>query len=436
MTEEISALRNELDKTRNIVRIQRVRYQQLVSLFSAKLREKEEEARVELQAKHVQLTRILRSLYVLESRLRKEQRVLKTTLNERDALITTQENEITNLKTELEKIVLRCGCPRAKEAAHKKSEGDGKPAPMKPDLISSIGIEILRQDDEGSRESRPFQAPCDEKTFLISSLDDYDVSRTTLRVKEPVDEGQNYSSGNEENVDNENRRSRAIDERLQNEMRKFKMKDAERDSGTFKIDSPRKILKEVTENPNEKLNGPVLKCIKQILSQDGGQTRKPDRRATKGTFKDANGNTISRCKGYHPVKPPKPVLKPTPMVSSETNVSSAYSHSNMLMVKPLPKITEDATGVMEPKDHQEIVNLANQHLCINGDVDVSNESATTDESKIVQTVSALLSDSTESEEDNSVETAPTVSQMVKKFEGLKSNKMAGCKQLNASKKMF
>lgn len=409
-------LKNELDKTRNIVRVQRLRYQQLVSLFSAKLQEKEEETRNDLQIKHIQLTRILRALYILEAKLRKEQRSLKSTLIERDTVIRTQQHEITKLTKELDRISRNrcCNCVKL-EAASVQIRDDKEPknADNKPDLISSIGIETLK--DANSPTTKEFEPVSnklenDENTYVISSLDDYDASLSSLHVRGASDETKDFPQTgsvvkeHQQNANNENLRNRMIDQELQNEMRKFKMKE---DAGKS---SPRMILKEVTENPNEKLNGPVLKCVKQILSIDNENCKKPIKKTDNFRENSTKNqqinleNSISEER-RHPAKPPKPIFGETQKQRFETNVSKAFLYENMLSVKPLPKAEpahlKDRHG--EEKD---------EHVY---------ESISTDESKIVQTVSALLSDSGESEDEKS-ETSPTVSQMVKKFEGLKCKK--------------
>lgn len=445
-------LKNELDKTRNIVRVQRVRYQQLVSLFSAKLQEKEEETRNDLQIKHIQLTRILRALYILESKLRKEQRYLKSTLIERDGLIKTQQNEITKLKKELEN---RCGnCAKLNlqtiQSQIPAVDTDTKPASdNKPDLISSIGIE-MRKETESKAQLKEFQPPVatklenDENTYVIASLDDYDASLSSLRVrgtgaanetKETFPQtGSSDDVEHHQNANNENLRNRIIDEKLQNEMRKFKMKHAEED--IFDKYSPRMILKQVTENPTEKLNGPVLKCVEQILSVEN-QSRKNTKSCIKNTFDSASSESnsiddseITGYKRHHPAKPPKPNFhykESSKMVSS--SASKVHLHLNTSSAKSLPNNEENQKSFVS--SHLSLSHN-NESLKVAESLDTRKraeycERSGPDESRIVQTVSTLLSDSGESE-DEKCEMSPTVSQMVRKFEGLKCSKKNISKQ--------
>lgn len=473
MNEEISELKSELEKTRNMVRIQRLRYQQLVSLFSVKLQEREEEARGDLQAKHMQLTRILRSLYVLESKLRKEQRVLKTTLSERDALIKTQQTEIVELKSQLEKIVEQCVCAQKSTATEllQKSEPCDSPVDNKPDLISSIGIEALKQSTnhpqttENSAHIPIHHEVCENRlvaessTVIIPSLDGYDVNSTTLHVKEPTfSESLAIQDGSVNNNTSRNSICSLTDETLhsgevQNSNSNFNHEINDNNTSLpsadskdytddhihpvkepagHQYDSPRQILKEVTEN-HDKLNGPVLKCVQQILSLDSTtdhhQTEKPNKPSVASkvpVLAHRNGR-------YHPTKPPKPVLKAELVASETITIPSRFlntpNNGSSLTVKPLPK----SNGCNETSldDHSEDQQWAtdtslesNDEEVLNGGVFKSKRSSDpSDESKIVQTVSALLSDSDDSDEDeNNVEISPTVSQMVKKFEGMRSRK--------------
>lgn len=449
MSEEIAEMKSELEKTQNLVRLQRVRYQQLVSLFHVKLQEKEEETRADLQTKHAQLTCILRSLYILEAKLRKEQRTLKITLGERDALVKTQEHEIIVLKKQLETISCSKCAGNAVAAKVSANPSDNRcESDNKPDLISSIGIEVLKSDDSSPPPSTapppPSTAPSppetDANTYVIASLDDYDASWSSLHVRGgSPDAASNTDEIDDQNASNENIRNRMIDEELQNEMRKFKMKEDRRTQleEPFKTSSPRMILKEVTENPNEKLNGPVLNCVKQILSQDG-DVRRHDKRKPAEV-----GDQAQRCP---PTKPPKPALKPDssrlhpqPHPRLETNVPKVFLRDNTFNVKPLPKPerqprppAEEADAKPSPGTRLRVPTARPPLSVVNGDRRKEDKAITSDESKIVQTVSALLSDSAESEDEQTDETSPTVSQMVKKFESLKSKKKAAdAKQTSA-----
>lgn len=460
MSEEIAELKTELDKTRNSVRLQWMRYQQLVSLFSAKLQKKEEETRNNLQMKHIQLTRIIRTLYILESKLRKEQRFLKTTLTEKEALIKIQETEIMKLQSELDKIVNRCVCTRKIDNKPKKSD-NCESTNNKPDLISSIGIELLKQNNENSRAINEFEQVAnksqnEENTFVISTLDNYDASLTTLHVRdasmdeinEKFDFLPNNSKNETENnrdAHNENLTIRITDDRLQSDKFKFKAKDDECRMDKFKNNSPCEILKEVTENPNQKLNGPILKCIKEILSQDD-ENHKQEKRSRTIKY-NTDDHELESCSqvGHRPAKPPKPIFKPESInMCFETNIPKMFLRNNTLTVKPLPKSTEchqdttltlgeakwdSNTGSRLEKISTACTNDANYH-------EDKKPAIMNDESKIVQTVSALLSDSAESEEESD-QTSPKVSQMVKKFEGLKSKKkVTSSRQMNGGKNLI
>ncbi|XP_065201022.1 uncharacterized protein LOC135832010 isoform X2 [Planococcus citri] len=478
--EEMEELKNELGKTRNIVRVQRVRYQQLVSLFSTKLQEKEEETRNDLQIKHIQLTRILRALYVLEAKLRKEQRYLKSTLIERDGVIRTQQMEITKLKKEMEN---RCGnCVKLNlQNIHQSQvsaiDTDTKNSDNKPDLISSIGIIDSCKDTTNSRLLKEFDEPVaavvsnsnklenDENTYVIASLDDYDASSSSLRVRgtgahetketfpqtgsPDVDAVEHH-----QNANNENARNRIIDEKLRNEMRKFKMKENDQ-RDLYQTYTPRMILKEVTENSHEKLNDPVLKCVEQILSSEN-ERRKSTKYCVKNVKFDDTADScnsiddaeIAVNKKQHPAKPPKPNFTQTTTNFNKkdsnnrnttmTNGTKVSFHENTLFVKSLPNYEENQKSFVSShlssysETHSLNEPVDSSKSAVKGE-DECCERIAANESKIVQTVSTLLSDSAESE-DEKCELSPTVSQMVKKFEGLKCAKKNINKQgLNALK---
>lgn len=467
MNEEITELKNELEKTRNMVRFQRLRYQQLVSLFSVKLQEREEEARSDLQAKHIQLTRILRSLYVLESKLRKEQRVLKTTLSERDALIVSQQTEITELKSQLEKIVECCVCAQRSAASEllQKAEPSASPVDNKPDLISYISIAAPKSPINLSHTD-PIQTSFHQEgsinrlasegsTVVIPSLDDYDVNSTMLHVKEPTFIESSATQNDYVETDISKKSTCITDEtshcgevlsphpNISHEVNATSQLADSKDTIDDLIhhikepvgllqDSPRQILKEVTEN-SDKLNGPVLKCVQQILSQDttnhhhADKPNKPSVASKVAVLAHMNG----RC---HPAKPPKPLIKPEVVAAETITISSKFlsttNGGSSLTVKPLPKLNGcDETSLdNQPEEQQWATDTSlesNEEEVLNGGIFKSKRSSdpTSDESKIVQTVSALLSDSADSdEEEGSVEISPTVSQMVKKFEGMRSRK--------------
>lgn len=439
MGEEIIELKTELDKTRNLVRMQRIRYQQLILLFQAKLQEKEEEARIDLQTKHVQLTNILRSLYILEAKLRKEQRSLKVLLGERDALVKTQELEIIKLRNQLEKFSNgQCICNVAASKTFDKSEQKRCEQDNKPDLISSIGIEILQSDNSPPSSTTHLETEA-ANTYVIASLDNYDASWSTLHVR-GISVDANVVGIDEQNSNNENIRNCMLNEEQQNEMHKLKKKEETQThfNETFKINSPRMILKEVTENPNDKLNGPVLSCIKQILSQDGNVRKQEKRKQTKSD--EVHDQRSYRC---HPVKPPKPLLLPNLVhpyiVRNENNNSCNTLCDNMLHIKQLPKLesqqhlsVEETIDAKSSEVHPQITVSALS--CMNKDKGEEEKIIGSDESKIVLTVSAVLSDSADSEDEQTKETSPTVSQMVKKFEELKSQKkLINAKQSNPGK---
>lgn len=492
MNEEISELKNELEKTRNMVRFQRLRYQQLVSLFSVKLQDREEEARSDLQSKHIQLTRILRSLYVLESKLRKEQRVLKTTLSERDALIKSQQTEITELKSQLEKIVERCVCAQRSAANEllQKPKPCELPADNKPDLISSISIAALKPPTnliqttdnsphtaihhEGSVNRLSFEG----STVVIPSLDDYDVNSTTLHVKESTFIESLATVTEDSSIDKDNIRDSIctlMEETLQSDELQNSHPNINhevngsvtsptspnskdtidelhiqhvKEPGALLHDSPCQILKEVTENSDE-LNGPVLNCIKQILSQDtttnhhlADKLKKPSVASKVSVLAHMNGRS-------QPAKPPKPLLKPEAVAAETITISSQFlsttNGGSSLTVKPLPKsnVCNETSLDDQPEDQQWAADTSlesNEEEVLNGGIFKSKRSSdpTSDESKIVQTVSALLSDSADSDEDEgSVEISPTVSQMVKKFEGMRSRKnVSDSKRSNKGKYML
>lgn len=480
MSEEISELKSELDKTRNMVRFQRLRYQQLVSLFSVKLQEREEEARSDLQAKHIQLTRILRTLYILESKLRKEQRVLKTTLGERDALIKAQQTEIVELRDQLQRIVARCVCAHksAADELHHKSEPHEPPADNKPDLISSIGATVkqthqLPQDRENLPQfsSSEDRLASESSTVVIPSLEGYDANSTSLHVKESAFVGSLATSkgGGVNDVDTSRDTTgngflveellSDLPESEDSHLRVNGNTHLTADSSTINErvalstpeqlrnhESPRKILKEVADN-SDKLNGPVLKCVQQILSQDvavGDQSDRPNKPSVA-----SKAAVLAHMNGrYHPEKPPKLAPKPDVMATFESlTIASKFLSTSggvSLTAKLLPSAHTNGCDHSDTLSEDQLWALdtsleSNEEESLNGALrgKRSTMALASDESKIVQTVSALLSDSDSDEDESSVEVSPTVSQMVKKFEGMRSRKNASnAKRTNKGRSNF
>lgn len=148
---ETWSLRQELEAARQALRLQTARYRQVDATLSRKLEQKEQEVKTWKSLRDQQLSHLMRALMVLEARLRREQRSIRSLLGERDTVIRAQQLEISRLRKLL-----------AAEARHEEA----KPTPVeemliasteleydgdvKPDLISSLGINHLRRSHDKS----------------------------------------------------------------------------------------------------------------------------------------------------------------------------------------------------------------------------------------------------------------------------------------------
>lgn len=169
---ETWSLRQELEAARQALRLQTARYRQVDATLSRKLEQKEQEVRTWKSLRDQQLSHLMRALMVLEARLRREQRSIRSQLGERDTVIRAQQLEISRLRKLL-----------AAEARHE----DAKPTSVeelliasieleydgdvKPDLISSIGINHLRRSHD-----KPLTPTTTDNEDSQSNLDSLQLS--------------------------------------------------------------------------------------------------------------------------------------------------------------------------------------------------------------------------------------------------------------------
>lgn len=140
------SLRQELEAARQALRLQTARCRQLCA---RQLQQKDREISTWRSLRDRQLAEVLRALMGLEARLRREQRTIRTQLGERDAVIRAQQQEISRLR----KLLDTEAWSEEKTAADEVTElpeGDRNEYDVKPDLISSLGINHLKRHDKSS----------------------------------------------------------------------------------------------------------------------------------------------------------------------------------------------------------------------------------------------------------------------------------------------
>lgn len=91
-------MRCELEMAQRALKLQTRRCRQLVTEFTRRLQEKEQQIVAERHLRDEQLTKVLRSLLVFESRLKQEQTFLRHELSEKDEVINRQKKELRRLK--------------------------------------------------------------------------------------------------------------------------------------------------------------------------------------------------------------------------------------------------------------------------------------------------------------------------------------------------
>ncbi|KAJ3641700.1 hypothetical protein Zmor_028182 [Zophobas morio] len=94
---EISTIRGELEMVQKALKVQTRRCRQLVTEYTRRLQQKEQQYQSEKALRNDQLTKVLRALIIFEARLKQEQKFISHQLKEKDHIISKQSNEIKKL---------------------------------------------------------------------------------------------------------------------------------------------------------------------------------------------------------------------------------------------------------------------------------------------------------------------------------------------------
>lgn len=94
---EITTIRNELEMVQKALKIQTKRCRQLVTEYTRRLQQKEQQYQSEKALREDQLAKVLRALIIFEARLKQEQKFISHQLKEKDYIIHKQSNEIKKL---------------------------------------------------------------------------------------------------------------------------------------------------------------------------------------------------------------------------------------------------------------------------------------------------------------------------------------------------
>ncbi|KAH0817854.1 hypothetical protein GEV33_004937 [Tenebrio molitor] len=94
---EIDKIRNELEMVQKALKVQTKRCRQLVTEYTRRLQQKEQQYQCEKTLRDDQLAKVLRALIIFEARLKQEQKFISHQLKEKDYIIKKQSNEIKKL---------------------------------------------------------------------------------------------------------------------------------------------------------------------------------------------------------------------------------------------------------------------------------------------------------------------------------------------------
>ncbi|RZC39636.1 hypothetical protein BDFB_009733 [Asbolus verrucosus] len=94
---EIATIRGELEMVQKALKLQTKRCRQLVTEYTRRLQQKEQQYQSEKALRDDQLAKVLRALIIFEARLKQEQKFISHQLKEKDYIIKKQSNEIKKL---------------------------------------------------------------------------------------------------------------------------------------------------------------------------------------------------------------------------------------------------------------------------------------------------------------------------------------------------
>lgn len=94
---EILTIRKELEMVQRALKLQTKRCQHLVTEYTRRLQEKEQQYQSEKLLRDDQLAKVLRALLIFEARLKQEQKFISHQLSEKDYIIRKQSNDIKKL---------------------------------------------------------------------------------------------------------------------------------------------------------------------------------------------------------------------------------------------------------------------------------------------------------------------------------------------------
>ncbi|KAL1138793.1 hypothetical protein AAG570_008855 [Ranatra chinensis] len=152
METELKETIKELEKTKTALKVQAARCRKLVAAYTRQLAEREAELRSSRELKDKQLSSVLRALIELEARLKREQKSIRAQLAEKDNIINNQQLEIESLKARIEIAVVETRNQIKPTAifVEEVEKNEHRECYVKPDLISSLGIEGDKHDSLSS----------------------------------------------------------------------------------------------------------------------------------------------------------------------------------------------------------------------------------------------------------------------------------------------
>lgn len=97
---EVASIRKELEIVQRALKLQTKRCRHLVTEYTRRLQEKEQQYQSEKILRDDQLAKVLRALLIFEARLKQEQKFISHQLSEKDYIIKKQSNDIKRLLSE------------------------------------------------------------------------------------------------------------------------------------------------------------------------------------------------------------------------------------------------------------------------------------------------------------------------------------------------
>lgn len=167
MENELKTVQKELVTTKSALKVQTARCRHLVSAFTKKLNEKDAEIQHCRSLREKQLSSLLRALLVLEARLRREQKSIREMLAEKDNIINEQKQEIEKLKASVELNIKHDIPEETNIILEDKSIVECREVLAKPDLISSLGIREGKEESDSSDTASTKSCLGDESDYTV-----------------------------------------------------------------------------------------------------------------------------------------------------------------------------------------------------------------------------------------------------------------------------